>query len=326
MKDKTDWQDLIQKHLDGQTTEAEAASLSEQIVSDAAVRSDYLKAARIHGALSDETIGLDLEAIPFPKPEPAKSPALHSLTLPKQLAAAIVTGALVGLLGIGVVWAVNTPRSEVSFIPISNGSFQSMSGPVATGFPNQFGYWSGNPSEVVPEPDGNQSLRFLKTGNVMGNPDGGATNCSVFQWVDLTSLQRQWNADRSESQLTLELSARFRRESAPTDPDVPKLEANLRIFLLRGELDSIENRWPGLAREADALGQQSIKLSPGDEVATISTSCLLNPEATIALIAVAANTRSGKSNPIELGGYYVDDVQLTAIKQPQLPVRFVKQP
>ncbi len=28
--------------------------------------------------------------------------------------------------------------------------------------------------------------------------------------------------------------------------------------------------------------------------------------------------------PIKLGGYFVDDVQLTVIKQPQLPVRFVK--
>ena len=209
MTDETDWRALIQKHLDGQTSEAEAANLSNQIVSDAAVRSDYLKAARIHGALSYETRGLDLEAISFPQPESRKEGVRPPFALPRQLAAAIVTGAFVGLLGIGVVWAVNSPRSEANFIPIANGDFQSISGPVASGFPNQFGYWSGNPAEIIQEPRGNQSLRFLETGNVMGNPDGGASNCSVFQFVDLTSMQRQWDVDRSGSQFTLELSAQL---------------------------------------------------------------------------------------------------------------------
>lgn len=139
MTDETDWPPLIQKHLDGQTSEVEAASLSEQIVSDAAVRSDYLKAAQIHGALSDETMGLDLETIPFPQPEATKERGRSLFAMPQQLAAAVVAGAFVGLLGIGVVWAVNFPRSEASFIAIANGDFQSVSGPVATGFPHQFG-------------------------------------------------------------------------------------------------------------------------------------------------------------------------------------------
>ncbi|MDB4367754.1 hypothetical protein N9Z43_08185, partial [Akkermansiaceae bacterium] len=125
MTDTSDWQALIQKHLDGQSSDEEAAALSEQIVNEAAVRSDYLKAARIHGALGDETLALDLEAIPFPVPETKKDRALHSFAWSKQLAAAIVTGAFVGLMGVGVVWAVNSPRSEARFIPISNGSFQS---------------------------------------------------------------------------------------------------------------------------------------------------------------------------------------------------------
>ena len=324
MTDPSDWPALIQKHLDGQTSEEEAAALSEQIVTNEAVRCDYLKAAHLHGALGDETLGLGEEVIPFPQAESKEKRSLPSIAWPRQLAAAIVAGAFIGLTGFGVAWAMNSPRSEASFVPIANGNFQSQSGPVEAGFPSWFGYWSGNPAEIVPEPDGNQSLRFLATGNVMGNPDGGASNCSVFQFVDLTSLQGQWDADRSESQLRLELSARFRREAAPTDAELPKLEASLRIFLLRGELESIENRWPELVRWADALGKQSIQLVPGEEATTLSASCLLHPEATIALIAVAANTRSGTSTPIDLGGLFVDDVQLTAIKQPILPVRFVK--
>lgn len=325
MKDSPDWDALTQQHLDGQTTEQEAAVLSEQIIADAEVRSRYLKAAQVHGALADEVLALELETEPDqPEASKEKSGGVLHFSWPQQIAASLVAGALVGLLGVGVVWAVNSPKSEASIIPIANGDFQSMSGPVEAGFPNRFGYWSGNPAEVVEKTTGNRTLRFLETGNVMGNPGGGASNCSVFQLIDLTSLRRQWDADQSASQLTLELSARFYREKAPNDADLPKLEASIRIFLLRGELESIENRWPELVREADALGKQSIKLAPGDEAATLSASCLLNPEATIALIAVAANTRSGTSTPIKLGSYFVDDVQLIVIKQPNLPVRFVK--
>ncbi len=54
MKPTPDWDTLIQKHLDGLTTEEEAKALSARIVEDAEVRSRYLKAAQVHGALADE--------------------------------------------------------------------------------------------------------------------------------------------------------------------------------------------------------------------------------------------------------------------------------
>ena len=103
-----------------------------------------------------------------------------------------------------------------------------------------------------------------------------------------------------------------------------KLDASVRLFLFQGETESIGSKWPGVTSDADALGQQNIVLAPGDDDAIISTSCLLNSDATFALIAVSANARAPGAIPVTLGGYYVDDVQLTAIKQPVLPVRFVK--
>ena len=41
MKPTPDWDTLIQKHLDGLTTEEEAKALSARIVEDAEVRSRY---------------------------------------------------------------------------------------------------------------------------------------------------------------------------------------------------------------------------------------------------------------------------------------------
>ena len=222
MTDSTDWQDLIQKHLDGLTSEEEAAALSDQIVSNEAVRLDYLKAARLHGALGDETLELGEEPIPFPRVEPKKTTRINSLVWPRQLAAAIVAGIFVGLTGLGVVWAVNSPRIEARFVPVADSSFESMSGAVPIGFPTEFGRWSGDPAEVIVDADGNHQLRFLKTANVTGKPGGGAAACNVFQLIDLSSLQQQWDTENSEDQFTLELSANFRREVAPTDAELPK--------------------------------------------------------------------------------------------------------
>jgi len=77
-------------------------------------------------------------------------------------------------------------------------------------------------------------------------------------------------------------------------------------------------------RDALAVGNKTIKLEPGEESATISASCILDSEATIALISLNAHTRIPTKNSIPLGGYFVDDVRLTVIKQPTFPVRIVK--
>jgi hypothetical protein len=317
--DHPDIDSLIQRHLDGQTSTEEAETLSARIIADPGVRERYLKAAQLHSALTDEVLALDLETEPA---APVTKP-VRAFAWPQQLAATIVLGMFVGLTGLGVVWAVNSPRIEARFVPVSDGSFEAMSGAIPMGFPTQFGQWSGDPAEVVVDADGNHQLRFLKTANVTGKPGGGASACNAFQLIDLSSLQQQWDTKNSENQFTLELSALFRREEAPTDAELPRSRLTITIQLYRAEPDSIGKAWPNVMREAVSISNKALRLKPG-ETSTLSASCLLDPEANLALISVNANSGSGTSTPVDLGGYYVDDVQLTAIKQPALPVRFVE--
>lgn len=307
---RTELNELLRKHSEAR------AIMAKMLVDEQALVSH----------LRDESIVsiLDAEGEPAAAGQPPNKPALRLLAWPQQIAAALVAGAIVGLLGVGVVWAMNSPKSEAKSVPVSNGDFEDFAGPVEIGFPAQFGRWSGNPAEVIEEADGNRILRFLETGNVMDNPDGFATNCSVFQLIDLTSFRQQWDADSPDVQISLEFSAVFRRDPAPLDAELPKLHGSCRIYLFQGDAASIGENWPRVVNEAVALGKKAIYLKPGEESATISASCLLDSEATVALIAVAANTRIQSRDPIELGGYFVDDVQLTLIKQPVLPVRFVK--
>jgi hypothetical protein len=184
--------------------------------------------------------------------------------------------------------------------------------------------WGGNPAEVIEGSDGSRMLRFLKTGNVNGDPDDLASNCSVFQLVDLSILRQQWNTADPGSQVTLNLTARFHREAAPTDDGLPKLAGSCRIYLFNTKPEAIGEGWPQVIREEGVgFSKKEIKIMPGDEPTMITASCLLESEATVALIVVAASAKY-RAVPIELGGYFVDDVQFTAIRQPTLPVHYVK--
>ena len=306
---RTELNELLRKHPEARTI------MSKSLVDEQALVSH----------LRDESIVSILDAEgQMVKSQPPARPTWRLLVWPQQIAAALVAGAMVGLLGVGVVWAVKSPQSQARPIQIANGDFETLSGPIELGFPSHFGTWGGNPAEVIEEVDGNRRLRLLKTGNVNGESNDFASNCSVFQLVDLSSLRQQWETTDPETQVTLNLSARFHRESAPTDAELPKLAASCRIYLFNLKPEAIAKEWPRVISEHGVgFGKKEIKLAPGAKPATITASCLLESDATVALIVVAASTKS-RAAPVELGGFLVDDIQLTAIRRPTLPVHFLK--
>ena len=306
---RTELNELLRKHPEARTI------MSRTLVDEQALISH----------LRDQSIVsmLDAEGESAAQRPPQKSSIRLQAWRP-QIAVALVTGAIVGLLGVGVVWAVNSPKSQARDLQVANGDFEAFSGPVDLGFPTRFGQWGGNPAAVIEEADGNQVLRFLRTGNVNGDPDDFASNCSVFQFVDLSTLRRQWETSDPETQVTLSLSARFQREAAPSDAELPKLRGSCRIYLFKAKPEQISEGWPRVIHDDGVgYGKKVIKLAAGDEPATITASCLLESDATVALVVVSASTGSHGA-PVELGGYFVDDVRLTAIRQPTLPVDFVR--
>lgn len=309
--------------------ESARTELNELLRNDAEARAVMAKLLVDEQALVSHLRDESIVSILDPEREgagrtPSLRPALRLFAWPQQMAAGLIAGAVIGLLGVGMVWAIASPKSHARPIPVTNGDFEDSVGPVDIGFPTDFGGWSGDPAEVIVEPDGNRTLRFLETANVTGNPNGGAVACNVFQIIDLSSLQQQWDTENSEAQITLELSGKFRREAAPNDDELPRLRGGLAIHLYRAEPESIGKAWPLVIRDAIAVGKRIIKLEPNDEPAKISASCILVPEATIALISLSANTKIRTKTPIPLGGYFVDDVKLTVTRQPTLPVNFVQ--
>ena len=291
---RTELNELLRKHPEARTTMAKSLVDEQALVSQ----------------LRDESIVsiLDGEEETRTRLTPDR-PARHSLAWPQHVAASLVAGVLVGVLGVGMVWASVSPGAVVRVFRIAHGNFDSLDvGPIPNRFPVRFGEWCGNPAEVIKDADGSRVLRFLKTESINGDPGDLASNCSVFQLVDLSSVRRQWQTADPESQVILNLSARFRRKAAPTDTTLPKLAGSCRIYLFNMKPKAISEGWPGVVREDGiGFGKKAITLAPGEEPATITASCLLESDATVALIAVAASTKS-RAAPIELGGYFVDEV------------------
>lgn len=306
---RTELNDLLRKH-------PEARSIMTRVLVDEQALFSHLRDQKIVSILdAEEETSVESSR---------KGVAFRLLTWPQQIAAVLVAGTVLGLLGIGVVWALNSPESEARAVSVSNGDFEDSLGLVKREFPTSFGYWAGDPAEVIEEPDGNRILRFLETANVTGKPNGGASASNVFQLIDLSSLQQEWNTENSDSQFTLELSARFRRESSPTDAKLPKIAGSCTIHLYQAEPDAIGKAWPQVISEAVAIGNKVVRLKPGEEGKRVTASCILEPEANLALISVNVNARKPSTTPIRLGGYFVDNVKLTVIRQPNLPVRIVK--
>jgi len=306
----------------GDDSEATRAELNELLRKSAKARTIMARTLVDEQALlvclRDESILsiLDAERGVAISRRPTK-PVKRLLAWTQRIAVALVVGVL------GVVWAVDSPRSEAKAIHVANGDFESFLGRVQTGVPTHFGRWGGNPAEVIEEANGNRLLRLLKTGNINGGPDDFAMNCSVFQMIDLSFLRSQWGTTGSQTQVSLNLSARFQRKAAPTDAEFSKLAGSCRIYLFNLDPEAIGEKWPRVIREDGVgFGKKMIELAPGEEPTTITASCLLGSEATVALIVVSASSGS-RAAPIELGGYFVDDVQLTVIKQPNLPVEVV---
>jgi len=224
-----------------------------------------------------------------------------------------------------MVWAMNSPEAVAvaRAFNIADGDFESLEvGSIPNRFPVRFGQWCGDPAEVIEGADGNRELHFLQTANVTGNPNGRASACNVFQLIDLKSFREQWGDMASEGELTLELSARFRRDQTPLE--LPNSRAVCRICLFQTEPELIGKNWPHVLRDAVAVGGKAIRFRSAEESPRISASCMLPPEATVALISVSVNSGIKSNSPTDLDGCFVDDVELTATRQPTLPVRFLQ--
>ncbi|MDF1752125.1 MAG: hypothetical protein P1U89_05030 [Verrucomicrobiales bacterium] len=254
-----------------------------------------------------------------------KAPARNRLPL-LPVGAAVAVGLILGMVGMSVAFGYARPKSIVTPIPVAHGDFDSLPlEPIERGFSSSFGQWSGDPANVIEDADGNRRLRFMATGNVKGDPNGGASACNAFQFIDLTNLRVQRQIAEPASQSTLELSVQFDREpDSAIDKEFPKLKSGCSIYLFETDPGTVIEGWPHILSDAVAIGRKNVRIKRGEKSVKVTATCILEPEATVALITLDVGGIGSRKTPVELGNYYADDVRLTLATHPKLPVRIEK--
>jgi len=253
-------------------------------------------------------------------------PSKHRLRrtgTPPWLAAA--AGLVIGLFGASVVWAFANPKAVATasrLFALVDGSFEKLTGRVASGFPSVFGVWSGDRAEIAESAavEGRRALRFVQAGREPALPNDGAASCDVYQLVDLRSLK----GNSVGSEATLELSALVR--DARVMPGV-RLKFIARLYVFSGSPDALPAEWPLSQKDALSSGSSSFDTLGGAPQSwqPLTTKVLLPPQADFAVVhLVLHQTNTPPDTVATFGEQFADDVRLTLKTQPALPVRLAQ--
>ncbi|MEK0445233.1 MAG: hypothetical protein RLZZ399_554 [Verrucomicrobiota bacterium] len=305
----------IHAYLEGRATDSEIDLLNSELKRNPEALDRYLQFADLHSCLSLEetlrTAETDLPPLlPFPTPPPRPLSWISWLARPWMGAAA---GLAVGLCGASIAWAIASPKPpRIIPVPFHTFADQPM-GHIPSSFPKTTGIWSGDPSEIVLDPESKtgerrEILRFLRAEADAAFPQGPAEACDVLQLIDLRPLKAQ-ALENGDSLLQLTASFSDRR----TEAGEP-IRFSCRLFLYSGDPEHVRERWPQSQLKAVAAANTYCE-SPGGSPQTphlVTVKTVLAPQADFAVLQlVAGPVFSPHANPPVLGEQYVSDVKLT---------------
>lgn len=233
----------------------------------------------------------------------------------------MVMGIVMGLAGSGFVWAVSSNRIVATMRPVPelvDGGFERSTGPLPSGFPDRTGIWSGDSLETVSggAREGINRLRFRRAEADANAGRGRAISCDVFQMVDLRDMIAREGAQRES---VLELSAEFADER-PLNTN-PSVTFFCQVYLFRCDASEVGRAWPANINDAVATGSAETTTLGSAPWARVRAKCLLAPEASCAVIHLAARPNLRGPMPDSL---FVDDVRLKIKTQPLIPIDIVE--
>jgi hypothetical protein len=313
---------LLRQYFDSDITDTEMSELDAALRTRPEVRAKFWQEAHLQGSLREwgleERGTRELRVLAPPAEVPPRARRENSRSLHPLAAAA--AGVVFGMFCASVAWAVHSPRSSVPpprAIPIADGSFEGKLRALPSGFPAEYGIWSGDDSSTVEDPsgkspDGKRLLRFVHANREPTLPDSGAYSCDVFQLVDLRPFK--WEAQSGEA--TLELAAQFLdRRVTPGD----LIQFVCRVHVFQGELDSVRAEWPLTQKSALAVGSIGDKSLGGnpDQIHRVATKILLPPKADFAVVhLIAHKPKTLAGTEATFDAQYADAVQLTLQSRP----------
>ncbi|VTU01795.1 Uncharacterized protein OS=Pirellula staleyi (strain ATCC 27377 / DSM 6068 / ICPB 4128) GN=Psta_3504 PE=4 SV=1 [Gemmataceae bacterium] len=295
---------LIDRHLDGLTTPAEAEALSRRLEDDPAARADYLRLAGVHALLAAG----DLSAAPATPA--AAGAAVTTRGRWKFGLSGLAAGVLVGAVSSSLVWAharpaAPPPDAAAESLPLADGGFEDGPAPETEGVPVRAGVWGGDFTRVVTAEqgvtpfDGARMLRFLRADNASSPPGGAQRTAEVWQTIDLRPLRGRLGPDP-----VVESSARFAAAPAAR-PNGAKVGIVLAAF--SGDPGTARAAWP--ARRSAALAVASKEEPAASRPGAwqhVVVQITLPPDADYLLLQ--AGVHVPPPGPVEFPGCYLDDV------------------
>jgi hypothetical protein len=324
---KSEWHDLIQQYISGTLSDPEAQRLEETLKKEPAAADLYLSYINLDVTLeahasSSDSISELLSSIPLATDT---RPQRSALWRPLMAAAA---GLVLGLFSASLLFAYATPQAVVTasrLLALVDGGFEGQPEQIHTGFPSDFGVWSGDEAGVVQGrmKGGGRALCFKRAQGDAAAPHSPAESCDVFQLVDLRALRGK--AAGLEDTF-LELSADFLDGRAEAGTSV---RFGCHLYLFSGRPEALHSSWPAILREAVGYGVGGWVTEGGggtEDWRRVTARCFLPPNADFAVVQVACGRPRGETRQApELGRQLADNVTLTLKTQPKLPIRLLQQ-
>lgn len=295
---------LLVRHQDGTLDAAGGAALEAALAVDPGRRRLFIDAQMCSFALHERFRHDAFRAVDRPAARPGRR---------GRSGAALVAGAVLGLLGASLVWAVSAPHAITErLFALRDGGFDE--GPIGRGFPREPGIWSGDDAALTAE----GRLRFVAPGSDPVNPAAEAIACDVFQIVDLRPLRLGAAAAGDE---LLELSAGVLDARPPGT--APSVTFFAQLWLFAGDPATLHASWPQGIHRSLASGSAAVESLGGGPAAwrTITARCVVPRRADFAVVQIAARPNL---RPAELADLFADDVRLTLRISPRLPERVVR--
>ena len=303
--------ELIQRYLHGEATDADVAELERLLASDPALRRKLIVETGIDSGLCE--IARERAS------QPSVVTPRRSVWLSWRPLTAAAAGLVIGLFSASVVWGYVVPRitqASSIWLPVMKGSFEKPMEPLKGGASPSLATWSGDKCAVVSAENGIEPLHQMHMLRVIGsagkNANGRATLSGEFiQLVDMRPFKEQF----ADGCADLKCSAWF---NAVADTAGQDYTATFELYALCGDPSAVpadETRsW--LARENIVRTMKRIVFD--DDPAKWQASGVrveLPPETDFVAVTfrLAPAPPLLKTVPAAFPGHYVDFVRLALV-------------
>ncbi len=294
------WCELIDLHLLGTISKADAIDLEAILASSRDAREDYRQRCNVDAALRQEAAG---QAMPtrVTAPKPARWLTWRPLT-------AAAAGIVFGMFCTSVVFGFVVQRGFERKTPLAvfQPSFEDAQMLLAKGFPDGSAHWGGDEARVVMAENGIQAKEGKFMLRLEASPKGSPR--IVYQVLNLTSLPSGSGGEMRE----IEITASFASADAES-----AMRFIIRAFAASEAREHLDAAWFDHRDEAIASATRGLDVMPGSKGWQTMGLKIQVPRAARSLVLFFGVRTPDKTLP--KAAHYLDDVQVSLIEQQPLP-------